>query len=195
MTIESYGFYPKGGGRVRAEIPPSAKIRPLQCATRGDIASLHGYSAVANLPPSIAERQRGAALKKISLMKGDFTPGEIKVLEVFSPGQGTFLHLDCGYDNSHAGFTALGERGKRAEAVGEEAAAEFLAYHATGAAFDPHLSDQIVLYLSLCRETSEFTASRITSHLMTNLWVIGLFHEFTYSVEGNIGEPGRVRIN
>ncbi len=196
LTIDSYGFYPKGGGTVRADILPAREIRPLECGSRGGITALQGYSAVANLPLSIAERQRDAALKRIaSRREGSYRPGDMKILEVPSPGQGTFLHLDVESENSLAGFTALGERGKRAETVGEEAADRFLAYHATGAAFDSNLADQIVLYLSLCRERSEFTTSRITPHLMTNLWVICLFHEFTYSVEGEVGEPGRVRIN
>jgi RNA 3'-terminal phosphate cyclase (ATP) len=196
LTIDSYGFYPKGGGAVRADILPAREIRPLECGSRGGITALRGYSAVANLPLSIAERQRDAALKRIaSRREGSYRPGDMKILEVPSPGQGTFLHLDVESENSLAGFTALGERGKRAETVGEEAVDRFLAYHATGAALDPYLADQIVLYLSLCRERSEFTTSRITPHLMTNLWVIGLFHEFTYSVEGEVGEPGRVRIN
>jgi RNA 3'-terminal phosphate cyclase len=40
-----------------------------------------------------------------------------------------------------------------------------------------------------------FTTCRITQHLLTNLWVIGLFHEFRYEVEGEIGKPGTVKIN
>ena len=110
-------------------------------------------------------------------------------------GQGTFLFLQSESENSTAGFTSLGARGKRAEVVGEEAASEFLKYYATGAALDPYIADQIVLYLSLCSKASVFTTSSITQHLLTNLWVIGLFHGYHYSVEGTIGEAGVVKIN
>jgi RNA 3'-terminal phosphate cyclase (ATP) len=196
LAIDSYGFYPKGGGKVRADIFPIKNIKTLNIMERGRILRLRGYSGVGNLPLTIAERQKGALLKKIySQIKDLNCPVDIELLNVSTPGQGTFIFLQSESENSIAGFTSLGERGKRAEAVGEEAAMEFLRYYSTNAALDPHISDQIVLYLSLCKKESVFTTSCITQHLLTNLWVIGLFHEFRYSVEGEIGKPGKVKIN
>ena len=198
LTIESYGFYPKGGGKVRAEIFPAREIKPLKIMERGNILMLKGYSGVGNLPLSIAERQRNAMLERIyssNIAIPLQSSIDIELLSVPTPGQGTFIFLQSESENSIAGFTLLGERAKRAEAVGEDAAMEFLRYYSTDAALDSHISDQIVLYLSLSREESSFTTSCITQHLMTNLWVIGLFHEFHYSIEGEIGKPGTVRIN
>ncbi|HXX56483.1 MAG TPA: RNA 3'-terminal phosphate cyclase [Thermodesulfovibrionales bacterium] len=196
VSIESYGFYPKGGGKIRVEISPPNEIKPLRVAERGKVFALRGYSAVGNLPLSIAERQRNAMVEKIhSVIKAPSFDEKIELLNVSSFGQGTFIYLQSESEHSSAGFTALGARGKRAEKVGEEAGADFLEYYASGAAFDHHLPDQIVPYLSLCRDESEFTTSSITSHLMTNLWAIGLFHDFTYSVQGEVGKPGSVRIN
>jgi RNA 3'-terminal phosphate cyclase (ATP) len=195
LSIESYGFYPKGGGRIRAEILPAARMRTLTIVERGRIVALRGFSGVANLPLSIAERQRKGLLEKIHSEMKDLRPPEaVDLLEAHSPGQGTFIFLRAESEHSFAGFTSLGERGKKAEAVGEDAAAEFLTYYSSDAALDPYLSDQIVLYLSLGDGASEFSTSRITRHLLTNLWVMGLFHEFSYSVEGEIGKPGRVKI-
>jgi RNA 3'-terminal phosphate cyclase (ATP) len=220
LTIESYGFYPKGGGKVRAEIFPAKHVKPLNVMERGNILRLNGYSGVGNLPLSIAERQKKALVERIyssniaipfqssidngqhppqsPLDKGGLRgvcPVDIELLSVPTPGQGTFIFLQSESENSIAGFTSLGERGKRAEAVGEDAAMEFLQFYSTDAALDPHISDQIVLYLSICKKESEFTTSCITQHLMTNLWVIGLFHGYRYSIEGEIGRPGIVRIN
>jgi RNA 3'-terminal phosphate cyclase (ATP) len=204
LSIESYGFYPKGGGKIRAEIFPVKAIKPLQILERGDILKLRGYSGVGNLPLSIAERQKNALVEKLfpsvippcpPLIKWGFENIDIQLLNVSTPGQGTFVFLLSKAENAIAGFTSLGERGKRAEVVGEEAATEFSSYYATNTALDPHMADQIVLYLSLCKQESVFTTSCITEHLMTNLWVIGLFHRYLYSVEGDIGSPGVARIN
>jgi len=196
LTIESYGFYPKGGGKIRAEIFPAKEIRPLRIMERGMMSGLKGYSGVGNLPLSIAERQRNALLEKIhSQIKGLRCPVDIELLNVSTPGQGTFIFLQSESEQSIAGFTSLGERGKRAETVGEETAREFINYYHSDAVFDQHLPDQIVLYLSICNKESEFTTSCITQHLMTNLWAISLFREFHYSIEGEIGKPGRVKIN
>jgi len=196
LSIESYGFYPKGGGKVRADIFPAEVIKPLRIMERGKILRFNGYSGVGNLPLSIAERQRSALLEKIHSQIKDLTcPIDIEVLNVPTPGQGTFIFLKFESENSIAGFTSLGERGKKAEVVGEEAAMEFLRYYSIDAALDSHISDQIVLYLSMCKEESVFTTSCITQHLMTNLWVIGLFHEYKYSVEGEIRKSGIVKIS
>ena len=196
LTIDAYGFYPKGGGTIRAMILPAQKPTPLKITERGAMVSLRGYSGVGNLPLSIAERQRTALLKKIHSHAHDTRCStNIELIHVPTPGQGTFLFLKSETEHASAGFTSLGALRKRAEVVGEEAAKEFLRYYATGAALDPYISDQIVLYLSLSQKKSTFTTSRITQHLLTNLWVIGLFHEFHYAIEGKTGEPGVVRIN
>jgi RNA 3'-terminal phosphate cyclase (ATP) len=208
LSIESYGFYPKGGGKVRAEIFLAKEIKPLKILERGAILKLNGFSGVGNLPLSIAGRQKNALVEKIfspiiplnpPLEKGgeggfEKCPVDMELLNVTTPGQGTFIFLKSESKHSTAGFTALGERGKKAEAVGEEAASEFIRYYSTGAALDPHMSDQIVLYLSLCDEESVFTTSCVTEHLMTNVWVIGLFHNCQYAVEGEVGKPGVVRV-
>lgn len=60
---------------------------------------------------------------------------------------------------------------------------------------DPHMADQLVHYLSLLYGHSEFTTSRITNHLLTNLWVTEKFIGIKYKVEGNVGGPGRVEIS
>lgn len=196
ITIESYGFYPKGGGRIRAEIYPATEINPLQVSDRGKILNITGYSGVGNLPLSIAERQKKAALDKIHSGMPDIScPESLEILNAETPGQGTFIFIKSKFENSLAGFTAIGERGKRAETVGEEAAGEFLQYYSTNGALDQHLTDQIVPYLSLCESGSIFTTSCITRHLLTNLWVVGLFHEYSYSIEGETGKTGTVKIN
>jgi len=196
LSIESYGFYPRGGGKIRAEIRPAAKILPLRMAERGKLLAITGSSAVGRLPRSIAERQRKAATEKIRSGIGESEVGvRIDLLEAPTPGQGTFLFLHAASENGAAGFTSLGAIGKRAEAVGEEAARNFLDYYSSHAALDPNLPDQIVIYLSFCAERSVFTTSRISRHLLTNLWVIGLFHAFTYSIDGEAGKPGKVSIH
>ncbi len=192
LSIDSYGFYPKGGGKITAEIFPVTGIKPLKITERGNLIRIKGYSAVGNLPLSIAERQRNALLQKISsqITNDSHEHVEIQCIDVPTPGQGTFLFIKADWKHSVAGFTSLGERGKRAEKVGEDAAEEFMQYYLSGMAFDPYLPDQIALYLSLCKDESIFTTSCITQHLMTNLWVISLFHEYNYynySVEGDIG--------
>lgn len=195
VSIESYGFYPRGGGRIRAEISPANKLRPLRLPERGRILKLQGYSCAINLPLSIAERQKSAALKKISSqLPGISCPVDIEAAASNTSGTGTFIFIKAESEHSITGFTSIGERGKKAEAVGEDAAKQFIDYYRSNEALDSYLPDQIVLYLSLCGEESTFTTCSITDHLMTNLQVIGLFHPFEWSLDGEKGGPGRVAI-
>jgi RNA 3'-terminal phosphate cyclase (ATP) len=195
VEIESYGFYPRGGGNVRAEVMTTRESGTLILIERGEILRLSGASAVANLPMSIAERQRDALVGRVRSAATDLVPAPgVAVASVRSPGQGTFAFLRAEAEHSIAGFTALGARGKRAEQVGEEAADAFIRYASTGAALDEHLADQIVLYLAMGGGRSDFTTSVVTQHLLTNLQVIGLFKDFPHAVEGEVGMPGRVKI-
>jgi RNA 3'-terminal phosphate cyclase (ATP) len=195
LSIETYGFYPKGGGRIRADIFPADRISSLDLMERGEVSSITGCSGVGGLPPSIAARQHGAALARISASAGELVnKTAIHTVSVPAGGPGTFVYLECRSENSLAGFSALGARGKRAEAVGDEAADALIKYYRTGAALDQHLADQIVLYLALSGHESAFTTEAVTNHLLTNLWAVGLFRRYTYSVEGMVGEKGTVRI-
>ncbi len=190
-TIESYGFYPKGGGKVHVEIKTADKIEAANCTERRHLKKVYGFSGVGNLPHSIAERQKKAALA-ILMSKG--INAEIETISVLTPGQGTFMFLKASTENCLAGFSSLGERGKKAELVGEEAAKKFLDYYSTPACLDRHLADQIVLYLAVAKGESLFTTEEISGHLLTNLWVIEKFLDIQYTVEGEIGKPGRINI-
>jgi RNA 3'-terminal phosphate cyclase (ATP) len=141
---------------------------------------------------SIAQRQKTAAERALASAG---LAVSIETISVASFGPGTFIFLKPEEDGCLAGFSSIGERGKRAEKVGGEAASALLEYGATRACMDPHLGDQIALYLAMAQGKSEFTTSSITQHLLTNLQVIQHFLGISYTVDGKPGEPGRVTIS
>jgi len=155
-SIVRHGFYPKGGGEVRFRLHPVKTVRGLQLVSRGALVSVCGHSGVSNLPLSIAERQKTSVLQHLPL-----TDIDLRVMDVPSYGQGTFIFLKGEYENGLAGFSSLGERGKPAEAVGKEAAELLIAFNDSLACLEPHLADQLVLYLCLAREDSCFTTSPV----------------------------------
>jgi RNA 3'-terminal phosphate cyclase (ATP) len=189
ISVESFGFYPKGGGKIRVEVLPSSGVKAVDLTTRGEIEKITGISGVVHLPLSIAERQKNAAIETLS---GHALRAEIDLLSADSFGPGTFVFLKAEAAGCSAGFSSLGERGKRAEAVGREAAEELIGYYYTGACLDHHLADQIVLYLAFADGPSSFTTSRVTGHLITNLWATEKFTGLQYSIEGEKGKPGNV---
>jgi RNA 3'-terminal phosphate cyclase len=110
-------------------------------------------------------------------------------MEAQSLDPGSFVFLW----GPHAGFHALGARGKPAEKVADEAVEEFLRFAKRQTALDRHLADQVLPYLPRAAGPSAFTTEEITSHLLTNLWVIEQFLGPSFQVHGNIGEPGEIK--
>ncbi|HBG06775.1 MAG: RNA 3'-terminal-phosphate cyclase [Geobacteraceae bacterium GWC2_58_44] len=194
FTLESCGFYPKGGGRVRCRVEPCGSLSAFAAQQRGELLRITGYSAVGNLPRSIAERQAHAARTHLEEELGRELPIEIEIQELSIFGQGTFIFLKCAYEQAVSGFASLGARGKPAERVGEEAACQLLGFHATGMPVDQHLADQLVLYLAQAKGPSVFATSRISSHLETNLMVTALFLDIETQVNGERDGPGTVMI-
>ena len=91
-------------------------------------------------------------------------------------------------------FVGLGERGKPAEAVADEAADQALAFRESGCPVDPHAADQLVLPLAFANAGSEFRVSDVTRHLLTNIDTVHRFTGRDIRCEGTIGSPGTVRV-
>jgi RNA 3'-terminal phosphate cyclase (ATP) len=192
FTIASWGWYPRGGGTLSVRIAPSPERAPLCLPDRGKLLCISGISAASNLPGHIARRQRDRACAVLGRSGKD---AQIEVLSAPSAGKGSFLFLRADYENLSAGFGSLGAVGKRAEEVADEACGELLSHHAARGALDPHLADQVVPWLAFCRGTSEITTSRITRHLLTNLWVLRQFLDIAVEVDGGEGAEGRIIIH
>jgi len=189
--IKKWGWYPKGKGEVFCEVSPVRNLLPLNLSERGKLLSLRGISAVSNLPLGIAERQKNQAIK--ILKEQGFFP-QIEVLDAPSIGKGTFFFLLAKFENSKAGFSALGEIRKRAEKVAQEACFEFLGVIKTKASVDSHLADQLIPYLSLACGESIFTVSKLTRHLLTNIWVVEKFLPVKVEVFGKENSEGKILI-
>lgn len=192
VEIERSGFYPKGGGQIVCRTAPARRIRGMVLTKRGEVKGVSGISAVAGLPLSIAERQKKACLQ---MLTADGINGDIETVSLSALGRGTFIFIKADGDVCQAGFQSIGERGRRAEEVGSEAARGFLDYFRTSACLDRHLADQIVMYLAMAQGRSLFTTSHITEHLLTNLRVIGRFLKNTYTISGEPGLPGEIELN
>ena len=188
-----YGFYPAGGGEIRVKIGAKRAGKPLKLLGPYSTYEVLVLSIVSkDLPSHIRTRQAKAASE--ILEREGFIP-QIRLEKALSPSPGTVLFLNIQEGEKRAGFFSLGEKGKPAERVAQEAVEEFLAFMKTGAAVDPYLSDQLLLPLALEEAPFVFTSSQLSRHFFTNLWVIKAFKpQFFPVVEGREGEPGRVSL-
>jgi RNA 3'-terminal phosphate cyclase (ATP) len=192
-VLNRWGWYPRGGGILEVQIQSTPGMRPILLMDRGSMRMIRGFSATSNLPRHVAERQRDYALRWIDKeMKMD---AEIDLLcDAPSDGTGSFVFLVAESERAVAGFSSLGARGRPAEDVAREAVVSLKEYIDSGACIDPHLADQLLLFMSLTKGHSSFTTHRITNHLLTNLWVIRQFLGLRLSVSGEEGKERRVDI-
>ncbi|MFH1751268.1 MAG: RNA 3'-terminal phosphate cyclase [Candidatus Micrarchaeota archaeon] len=172
MKINKYGYYPIGGGEIEAKINKISVLKGIELQKPGPLTAITGTSLVSNLPEDIAKRQKTSALKELV----DFAVNKsISINNTPSPGKGTMLFLKAVHENSAAGFFSLGEIGKKAETVGREAAEKLVEFEKGGMALDEHLADQLLLYAALAEGKTEFSASRVSNHLLTNAYTIKKF--------------------
>ncbi|ADC65761.1 RNA 3'-phosphate cyclase [Ferroglobus placidus DSM 10642] len=170
------GYYPKGGGEVRVKVTPSKLFG--KTFEKKDCDKVLGVSHASNLPEHVPKRQAEAA-KRVLREAGFDAEIKIEVRREFSTGSG--ITLWCGYK----GGSSLGEKGKRAEIVGEEAAKEILSELSTDFAFDKHLADQVMVFAAVAKGETFYTTSQITMHAVSNKYVIEKFFGECIKFEGN----------
>lgn len=99
------------------------------------------------------------------------------------------------FEKTTACFTSLGEKGKRAEIVADELIKQVEEYLNTPGCVDAYLPDQLLIPLSFASGKSNIQTPKITLHLLTNAEIIQQFLPVRFTIEGEIGKPGKVVIS
>ena len=189
LELRRPGFYPVGGGRMLAHIASTQALSPLKLEHPGALSGVHGRITLAGLSFEIASRMRAEAVRLLSPL-GVSVEIEIVETEARSPGIAIFLTPD--EVRGRSGFSAIGERGRPAEAVAKEACEALLEHLQSGAAVDLRLADQLLLPLAFASGKSTFTTSRASGHLRTNAHIIEQFGLAHISIQGE--QPARVTV-
>jgi RNA 3'-terminal phosphate cyclase (ATP) len=181
VNVLKRGYYPKGGGVVQSTILPCKSPGTLEMlATRHVEPKI--ISVCSQLPLHVAKRQISSAmiaLEKKEILCSNYTAS---IETSASPGSSILIYSASDF-GLYIGGDSIGELGKRAEAVGKEAADRFLESMLAQALVDSFLADMLVLPLALSKGTSRYRVARLTQHLLTNLHVASEITGCKYSIE------------
>jgi RNA 3'-terminal phosphate cyclase (ATP) len=200
IELKRRGHYPRGGGIVELTVTPLKEPpRPINITSRGKPLSLRIISHAVKLPHHVAKRQADSALKLLrSVLDVEYSVE----LETYppekdphrGPGSGILVYVETS-SGSRLGGDSVGEKGKPAEVVGEEAARVLIEDYETGMAFDRHMADMLVPYLFLAKGVSSVGVARITLHTITAIEVAKAFMpNTTVSIQGELEKPGIITV-
>jgi RNA 3'-terminal phosphate cyclase (ATP) len=193
VELERAGFSPRGQGRLRATVAPWRRpATPLDLTRRGRLLGVRGYSAAGRLRGDVAQRQADAARHR--LWEERRIESQWEVVEMAAASPGSCLQVEAVFECGRAAFSLLGERGVRAEVLGERAARRLLGFlEDEAAAVDPWLADQMAVPLAVARGGGRLTTSEVTRHLET---VVGVVRRFGIGAEtwGRRGGPGGLEV-
>lgn len=191
INLQQAGFYPRGGGLLVCQVYPVTRLSAFNLLERGRLVKIRGYSGVSNLDENIARRMKHEILNQVNHITRDI---KISQVEHPSPGMGAWCCIIAEFENIQQTFTALGKKGKRAEIVAQEAVDALTQFLSETGVVDRFTADQLLLPLSLAADTSTFTTTSVSSHLLTNADVIGKFLDCEIDIQGEVNQPGTVTI-
>ena len=182
--LNKRGFYPKGGGEVKILITGLDHKQPFRRLDQGYLLQLKGSSvATKDLQDAdVSERQAMSAkfssLKSIrQYVDSDSTGSVITIMGIFSTDPDEINYLAP----IILGADALGEKGLRAELVGEKARDSLKESIASNAPIDKHLADHLIPLLAL--NGGEIKVETITQHTRTNMWVCEQFLDVKFEID------------
>ncbi|RKZ42785.1 MAG: RNA 3'-terminal phosphate cyclase [Gammaproteobacteria bacterium] len=169
-TLDRYGFFPKGGGRLRVHITPTTHLRGLSLMERGKIVKCQATALTAGLPEHIALRELQRVTEKLSWSQDCLHHCALPP----NQGPGNVLLLQIQSEHITEIFSGFGQRGIRAEAVAEGAIKMATDYMAANIPVGSYLADQLLLPLALAGE-GELITTTPSSHTLTNIETIHYF--------------------
>jgi RNA 3'-terminal phosphate cyclase (ATP) len=193
LRLERAGFFPRGEGSLEAEVGPWTRPGPsLDLSRRGALVAVRGVCGAARLRGDVARRAADAA--RALFWEKRRIEAEWEVLDIAAASPGAFLQVEAVFETGRAAFGLLGERGLRAEVLGDRAARRLLKFiDDEEAVVDPWLADQLAVPLAVSGGGGRLRTSEVTSHLET---VAGVLRRFGVAALtwGRRGGPGGLAV-
>lgn len=171
------GFALAGGGRVELHVQPTRALTGFDLRERGALVRRHARAIVSEIPPSVGHRELRQLVRAFDLRRDETTMDE---LDARGPGNVVLYALE--FEHVTEVFSGFGERGLRAETVGDRVVDDVQRYLAAGAPVGRRLADQLLIPLALAGGGS-FSTGPLSRHTETNMEVIEAFLPVAFRVD------------
>lgn len=185
LEIIKHGYYPKGGGKLILKIQPLKQIKEINITETSEVEKIdvHIESSTSLQKALVSERILEGFKKNF---KTDYTIHKhLLYSESLSPG--CYIHCHIHYEKAKPGITILGERNKKAEDVGKEAAIKLQGLINSKAPIDEHTADQLLIYMAI-KGSGKLLTNKITEHTLTNIKIIEKFTDVKFYIINNLIE-------
>jgi RNA 3'-terminal phosphate cyclase (ATP) len=153
LSLEQYGFYPAGGGELRATIQSAPYLKAYDIAERGEFTRRQVSAVVARLPIHIAQREVDVIRRGLNWDSSETT---METVQARCPGN--FLWMEFESQHVTEVITGFGRLNVKAEVVARDAMKEARDYIKSNVPIGIHLADQWMLPLAItkrCRRRRE----------------------------------------
>jgi len=188
------GYFPKGNGIVSLQISSHSEglnRQPLDFTNRGKLLQIRGVSHASSdlMDLRVADRQADSAEVQLSNL-GVPVRIDRQYSNSHSTGSGILVWGVFGSDTSEVhrpiiiAGDSLGEKNKKSEDIGKEAALNLKKEIESEAVVDKYLADQLIPLLAIT--SGEIKTSEITKHAKANIYVAEKFLSVKFKIEGNV---------
>lgn len=179
IEIIKRGFYPVGGGQVKAIFEPVKNIRPLILTTLGKLKKISGISCVQHLPTYIGKQMVEGCYSVLD----EFYDVEIENCFPQGDSKGASISLVAEYDNGFLGSNTATIKGHPAVQSGVDVATNLLQIMKSRSTLDIHAADQLLPYMAMADGISMFSVSKISRHLLSQMNTLETFLNVKFNVE------------
>ncbi len=168
LQLDRHGFYPAGGGKIRARIAPASWTR-LDLLDPPGPAEVTAQILSSGLHPRVSDRECKSVRRAF-----DLRPSQVDIIDVDAAGPGNAVMINVQLGRVEEVVTQMGERGVLAEHVASRAAQQVKALLDAKVPVGEHLADQLLIPMALAGGGA-FRTSTPSLHTQTNAHIIEMF--------------------
>ena len=192
-TLDSYGFYPAGGGQFSLEINPQKELNGFDLLQRDAKPRPTVTAVVAKIPITVGDRECDTIRRKMA-----WSQKCMRVVDVEDPiGAGNVVMIELESENVTELFIGIGKVGIKAEQVARGVLRQAKAYLSLDVPVGEYLADQLMMPMGLAAsqgQTSSFRTGPLSMHSKTHIDVLKTFLEIDIDVQEENHESFLVRI-